>query len=270
MTTSSTTIGIIGGGGWLGRAFGRAMLESTFADPRNLILSSRSGHCPGYEAWPDVRLTSDNRQLAVEADVIILSVRPEDFDAIGIDASGKLVISFMAGVRADTIARNTRTQRVVRAMPNAAAEIGRSYTPWFSPAQATADDRTFAQSLLETCGEADEMPEETDIDYMSGLTGSGPAFPALMAEAMIGHAVTRGIPAPIARRAVKAVIAGASQLLAREDADATALVDTFMSYKGTTAAALAAMQENGIEAAIHAGLDAAETRALDMSSRGKG
>lgn len=267
---SKSAIGIIGGGGWLGQAFGRAMLVKEFVEPSSLLVSSRSGHCPGYDEWPEVRMTSDNRQLGAEADAIVLSVRPEDFDAVEVDAQDKLVISFMAGVPAEAIVRRMNTRRVVRAMPNAAAEIGRSYTPWFSLEKVAPNERAWVQSMFETCGKADEVSRESDIDYMTGLSGSGPAFPALVAQAMIAHATDRGLSPSIAVRAVKSVIAGASQLLDGDDVDVAALVETFIAYNGTTAAALSAMRTAGIERAIHAGLDAAEARATSMSAPRKG
>ncbi|MDI7861837.1 NAD(P)-binding domain-containing protein [Rhizobiaceae bacterium n13] len=268
--SGTDVIGIIGGGGWLGRALGRAMLRQTFVDPRALVVSSRSGHCSGYEEWPQVRMFRDNRALAAQADVVVLSVRPEDFDAIDIQAPGKLVISLMAGVPANLISQRTKSRRVVRAMPNAAAEIGRSYTPWFSLVEASAKERTFVQSMFETCGQADEVPQESDIDYMTGLTGSGPALPALVSQAMINHAIARGLAPSVARRAVKSVVAGASQLLAADDVDIPSVIDTFLAYDGTTAAALAAMQRSGLEPAIHAGLEAAEARAMSMSAERNG
>lgn len=268
--SAQQTIGIIGGAGWMGRALGLAMLRRGFVEPGALVVSSRSGHCSGYERWPEVRMIRDNQELTALAGVIVLSVRPEDFASVDIDATGKLVISLMAGVPAAVVSQRTNSHRVVRAMPNAAAEIGRSYTPWFSLVEASANERTFVRSMFETCGEVDEVAEESAIDYMTGLTGSGPAFPALVADAMISHAVARGISPAVAQRAVRSVIAGASQLLARDGIDAASLVDDFVSYDGATAAAIVAMRRGGIETAIHAGLEAAESRVMSMSAERNG
>lgn len=259
------TIGIIGGAGWMGRAIARSMLEAGFVDPSGLVLSSRSHDAEGLAGWPGIAWLSDNRELVARSDVIILSVRPAQFSAVDIDAAGKLVISVMAGVPVAALAARTGAARIVRAMPNAAAEIGKSYTPWFASDGAGAADKELVGQLFDTCGTTDEVFSEADIDYLTGLTGSGPAFPALLADAMLGHALERGLTAKVAKRAVEAVVAGASQLLADNNASPEETVRTFLEYRGTTAAGLQGMIEGGFVEAVRAGLDAAEAAAVGMS-----
>lgn len=214
------TVGIIGGTGWLGSAIARSMLDGGFIAASQLVLSSRAPDA-GLTDRPDVACLADNRELAARADIIILSVRPSQFPAVDIDTSGRLVISVMAGVSVATLAARTGTSRIVRAMPNATAEIGKSYTPWFAAEDASSADKVFVRQLFETCGTTDEVFREADIDYLTGLSGSGPAFPALLAKAMLEHALARGLPRDIAMRAVTGVIAGASQLLADRSPEET-------------------------------------------------
>ena len=118
---SELTVGIVGGGGWLGRSIGAALLEQGVLTTAALILSSRSGRVDGFDAWPEARLATDYSQLAQRADVIVLSVRPEQFAAVAIDAADKLVMSFMAGVPLATLIECIGSRRVIRAMPNATA-----------------------------------------------------------------------------------------------------------------------------------------------------
>jgi pyrroline-5-carboxylate reductase len=259
------TVGIVGGNGWIGRSIGRAMLKSGFIDPAALVLSSRSGLATGYSEWPGIRATSDNGELAERADVIVLAVRPDQFASIRIDASGKLVVSVMAGVSVAALRAGTNAERIVRAMPNAASQIGRSYTPWYAATAVPGDDRQLVQGLCETFGSADEVPREADIDYLTGLTGSGPAFPALLASAMLSHALAQGLAPDVARRAVTGVVAGAGQLVTEQGEPPDMIVRRFMDYRGTTAAGLRAMMDRGFQDAVHAGLSAAEAAALDMA-----
>lgn len=121
------------------------------------------------------------------------------------------------------------------------------------------------QALLGCCGLAEEVPSEDQLDYLTGLTGSSPAFPALLADAMIRDAVERGLDRDMARRAVAGAVAGASQLLG--DAEPADLVQTFIDYRGTTAAALEAMLDGGFRRLVHKGLKAAEARVGSMASR---
>lgn len=267
---SEATIGIIGGTGWLGRSIGGSMLRAGFIAPDALILSCRTILPEDISDWSDSRLTTDNQELVDRSDVVILSVRPEQFAAVDVDARGKLVISVMAGVTLQTLRERVGADRLVRSMPNAAAEIGLSYTPWHAAPEVPREDRAFVQSLFETCGKADEVGSEADIDYLTGLAGSGPAFPALLAQAMLSHALARGLPPDVARRAVEGVVIGASQWMATCGARPEELVQTFLAYQGTTAAALRTMIAGGFERAVHTGLDAAETKAAAMgTSAGK-
>ena len=182
-----------------------------------------------------------------------------------IDARGKLVISVMAAIPAQRIALQTNSERVIRSMPNGATSIRKSFTPWFATAGASTEDKALTRALFATCGDSEEVATEDDLDYCAGLTGSGAAFPALLAEAMISHAVARGLPRSFAERAVGGVIVGASQLLANKEDSARRMIQLLMAYRGTTAAALTTMIERGFTDAVHAGLEAAARKAAAMA-----
>lgn len=261
----SETIGIIGGAGWLGRSIAHSALRRGFISPARLILSGRT-QSPALAGWPEVRIASSNQELADQADMVLLSVRPEQFPGVQMKASDKLVVSVMAGVPARAIAAQTGARRVVRAMPNAAAEIESSFTPWFAVAGATSADKSLVQRLFETCGVAEEVPTESDLDYLTGFSGMGPAFPALLAQAMLDHAIARGIEEGTARRAVEGVVIGAARLLAQPNRSAGEIIEALMSYRGVTAAALEAMTAGGFVKAVHAGLSSAEKAALRLSA----
>ncbi|MER9136098.1 NAD(P)-binding domain-containing protein [Mesorhizobium sp. M0830] len=259
--SESMSIGIIGGGGWLGRAFAEAIVDAQVVAAEHLTLSYRSEE-PDF--LPNATWTRDNQELVDRSDVIIVSVRPQDWPAIDISASGKLVMSVMAGIPLDQLARRLKTDRVVRTLPNAAAEVRNSYTPWIGSQGVTADDRNVVRRILEACGAADEVKTEGDIDYMTGLTGSGPAFPALLAAAMMDDAVRRGISPDLARRSVIAVLIGAGKLIEARADNPKDIVQTFLDYRGTTAAAIEAMRAAGFEAAVADGLAAALQKSVSM------
>lgn len=189
------------------------------------------------------------------------------FRDVHLDLSGKLVLSVMAGVSCDAIAARTQASRIIRSMPNAAAAIGQSFTPWFATPAVTAVDKAQAQAFLAASGDAVEVPAEGHIDFCVGLSGSGAAFPALLAEAMIAEAVAQGIPRAFAARAAKGVVCGASQLFKGADVGETgAIVKEMIDYRGTTAAALQAMIDNGFNAAVAVGLRAALKKAVSIAS----
>lgn len=259
--SASIRLGIVGGAGWLGGAIASATLQAGIVQPRDLALSYRS-------ARPD-RLagafwTGENQALADRSDVILLSVRPQDWPALAIDARGKLVISVMAGIRLAEIGQKHATRRVVRTLPNAAAEVMRSYTPWIASTDATSEDRAFVRAILSACGLQDEVSNERDIDYLTGLTGSGPAFPALLADAMMRHAIAFGLAPEVARRAVNTVLTGTGRLLEMKDASPADTVQTFLGCRGTTASAIETMREAGFDEAVAKGLTAAFEKSIAM------
>jgi pyrroline-5-carboxylate reductase len=259
----SLRIGVIGGAGWLGGAIAGALLDAGLARPSDLSLSYRRG-VPNL--FPEAHWTKDNQELADRSDVIMVSVRPEHWPALDVDARGKLVISVMAGIRISAICDAHRTERAVRALPNAGAEVAMSYTPWAASSAVSAEDRSIVRSIFEACGVEDEVSSERDIDYLTGLSGSGPAFPALLASAMIEHATVNGLPADLAHRAVATVLKGTGRLFEKREQCPGEIVRTFVDYRGTTAAAILEMRAAGFDEAIAKGLAAAFNKSVSMGN----
>ena len=260
-TDEGLRLGIIGGNGWIGGAIARAAVGAQLLPPENLTLSCRSTP-PDW--LPDAEWTHDNQALADRSDLIVLSVRPQDWPAIAVTAPGRLVVSVMAGVTLRDIAARLGTERVIRALPNAAAEVCHSYTPWTATPQVTDADRATVQSLLGSFGSGDEVASEAEIDYMTGLSGTGPAYPALLAVALTRDAVAHGLPAEVARRSVTALLVGTGRLLEKNGEDPEDTVAAFVDHRGVTAAAIEAMREAGFDAAVSAGLAAALEKSLAL------
>lgn len=254
-------IGIIGGGGWLGHVIARAIAGAGLVLTEDLGISFRSSVPSGSPAGLQTR---DSRALAAWADVLIISVRPHDWPALEISAAGKLAISVMSSVRLGEVSSRLGTDRVVRALPNVAAEVSRSYTPWAGSSAIDQSDRRTVTDIFNSCGTCDEVESEEQIDYLTGLTGSGPAYAALLAEAMRRDAVSRGIPAEIATRASRSLIIGAGRLLEARPQSTEDVVEDFVAYRGVIAAAIEAMRAGGFERSVEEGLSAAlqKTRAL--------
>lgn len=253
----SERVGIIGGAGWLGSAIARSLVATGTVDPTRLICSYRSAAPAQPTAW---RWTDDNAELAASSDIIIISVRPQDWPSLSIEASARLVISVMAGIDTAALRDRTGAKRLACAMPNAAAEFRASYTPIFV-ASEMPDDHATVRTLFETCGAVDFVADEDQLDYFTGLSGSGPAFPALLAEAMMADAVDRGIPAEVARRAALQTLIGAGRIFEVRETMPAELVKTFLDYDGTTAAAIRRMRELGFADAVQGGLEAAYRKA---------
>lgn len=142
-------------------------------------------------------------------------------------------------------------------MPNAAAQIRRGYFPWYAAETVTEADKQLVQTLLNSCGMAQAVASEHHIDYLTALSGAGPAYPALLAQAMLTHARQNGIPGEIAHDAVMQTLVGGSLLLESLAAEPGDMVEKLIAYNGTTAKGLKVMIDGDIENTIHRGLDAA-------------
>ncbi|WP_134725592.1 pyrroline-5-carboxylate reductase family protein [Paracoccus luteus] len=257
-------VGIIGATGWLGSALGAQLLGRGMVRPSDLVLANRSGPRADYHGHADVVWASDTDDLVVASDVVVVSVRPQDWPALRLHAPGRLVVSFMAGVSLDQLA--ACGGRIVRAMPNAAAEIGRSYSPWMAGPAVTDQDRATVAWLLSAIGTEDELADERQIALMTAVPGSGAAYPALMAVALADFLRGEGVADAIAWRAAEAVVCDGGQLLQGRIADAPALVAAYLDYAGTTAAGIDAARAAGFDASIRRAMQAATDAAIRMAA----
>jgi pyrroline-5-carboxylate reductase len=254
-------VGIIGGAGWLGSAIAHSLVSSEAVDPERLICSYRSTKPAEPTGW---QWTQDNAELAAASDIIIVSVQPGDWPSLAFEAPEKLVVSVMAGITLADLQQRTGARRLARALPNAAAEVRASYTPIFMKSDMPEDAVTVC-TLFEACGSVDIVTDEDNIDYFTGMSGSGPAFPALLAEAMMGDAIDRGISSDIARRAAMQTLIGAARIFATHETSPAETVKAFVDYDGTTAAAINKMRQRGFATAVRAGLEAAYQKAQALS-----
>lgn len=260
-------LGILGGTGWLGQALGLNLLQKGLVAPGDLAILNRSGHAPGYAAWPGVHLARDMAGLQALCGPLVLSVRPEDFPVPGFAPGPRLLISFMAAIPMARLRALAPEARIVRAMPNGGATQGQSFTPWFAPDLPEAD-AALTRRLLSAIGTEARVDTEDQLDILTALSGSGPAYPALMTQALLRKALALGLPPAIAEAAVEAVVAGSAAGLAGRVTEAGAIVDSLKSYRGITAAGLEAASAAGFAAALDAALDAATDRARRMGREG--
>ena len=261
--TRHRPLGIIGARGWLGSAIVSAVLDAGIRSPDELTLSYRKS----LPASPlEAKWTQNNQSLAESVDAIVVSVRPEDFPDVKIDAPRKLVISVMAGVSIAELTAHFHTDRVIRAMPNAATSVRHSFTPWLASSGCTAADRALAAEIFQACGVAEEVENEAQLDYFAAFTGTGPAYHALLADTLRLEAIARGIPPDIALRATSALLVGSGKLVEEDAASLADIVQDFIDYDGVTAAALRAMRDTPLSQVVVNGIEAALARARTLQN----
>ena len=262
-STQDITIGVIGGLGWLGSA----LVTAALANPRlNDIRFIVSGRTAPSSVLPDsVTYTSDNQALIESSDLIVLSVRPQDWQNIALDLTSKPVISFMAGAPCNELAQRHNPSHIIRALPNGACSVKQSYTPWFCATELDATLTTLVIALLESFGYQDRYDTEDQIDVLTAISGAGPGYPALLAQALEQAAVSMGLPTDKARKAVNATIRGSGYLVDDLNQPPQDMVDLLESYQGTTAAGLSQMKQQGFIESVEAGVLAAYNKAKKFS-----
>ena len=264
MPDSSASIGIVGSGD-LGGAIAKALLNRGFVAPQRLWIANRSGRRGDFEAWPGVTVTTKRQDLVAACDLVFLAVPPDQARGLGIDASGKLVVSVMAGVTLEGLAEATGAQRIVRAMSSPAARLSLAYSPWIAAESVTAADKALVRALFEACGETDEVFDEGQIDVFTAITGPVPGFVAFFAEAMADYARRNGVEARVADRAIRQLFYASGKILKEAKEAPGDQVQAMIDYDGTTAAGLTAMRESELSELIHAGLDAARDKARTIA-----
>ena len=202
------------------------------------------------------------------ASLVVWAVKPQTFrDAAAqsrAHTQGALHLSVAAGIRSDTIANWLGTERVVRAMPNTPALIGQGITALFARSAASAADRLEVEQVVQTTGKFLWLEQETQLDAVTALSGSGPAYVFYFIEAMIQAGTEMGLSPEQARQLAVGTFVGASALAKEATEPLEVLRERVTSKGGTTHAALMSMEQGGIKAAFVQAIYAARQRAKDM------
>ena len=198
------------------------------------------------------------------AEIVVWAVKPQAFEAAARPCDGKvagaLQISVMAGVRSDAIVAATGSERVVRAMPNTPALIGQGIAGLYARPAVTEDDRADATALLGPTGELLWLGEESQLDAVTALSGSGPAYVFLVLEALLDAGKQMGLPPPVARRLAEQTLAGSAALAAASPEPPAELRRHVTSPGGTTEAAIAVLETRAVREAFVAAVLAARAK----------
>ena len=202
------------------------------------------------------------------ADMVVWAVKPQTFKEAALQTviHGQLALhlSVAAGIRSDSIAQWLGTQRVVRSMPNTPALVGKGMTALFARDAVTADDKLAVERVIATTGEYLWVKEETHLDAVTALSGSGPAYVFYFMEAMVEAGVGMGLSAAQAHQLAVATFVGSSAL-AEASSDAPEVLRARVTSKGgTTYAALTSMEQNQVKPLFMQAMQAARHRAQEL------
>lgn len=177
-----------------------------------------------------------------------------------------VVVSVAAGKTLAFLESHLGASGMVRAMPNTPAMIGRGVTGAYANARVTPEQRQQVQALLKVSGPVEWVSSESDIDAVTALSGSGPAYVFYLVECMAEAGRKAGLPADLAMRLARETVSGAGELLHRSPDDASRLRSNVTSPGGTTAAALSVlMAEDGMQPLFDRAIEAARRRAGELA-----
>ena len=202
------------------------------------------------------------------ASLVVWAVKPQTFKDAAAQArahvQGALHLSVAAGIRSDSIAQWLGTQRIVRSMPNTPALVGKGMTALFARSAVGSDDKQRVEQVIATTGESLWVEQEAQLDAVTALSGSGPAYVFYFLEAMTKAGAEMGLSAEQARRLAVGTFAGASEL-ARASSDPLELLRERVTSKGgTTYAALMSLEGDQVKASFVKALHAACKRAEEL------
>ena len=269
------SIGFVGGGN---------MAEALI---RGLV---RGGHVPAERVWASgprverlkelegaygIRTSGDNREVARQSQILVLSVKPQILDRVLLEIAdavlpGALVISLAAGVSTAAIERRLSSgARVIRSMPNTPAVVGAGATAIAAGSHAETGDLEQARFVFDAVG-ITVVLEETQLDAVTGLSGSGPAYIFLILEALADAGVKVGLSRRTAQKLAAQTVMGSAKLLLETDGHPGQLKDMVTSPGGTAIAGLHTLEQGGLRTTLINAVEAATVRSRELGRGGSG
>ncbi|MCM2253719.1 MAG: pyrroline-5-carboxylate reductase [Ramlibacter sp.] len=206
--------------------------------------------------------------VLARAGLVVWAVKPQTFREaaaqVGAHTRSALHLSVAAGIRSDSIARWLGSERIVRAMPNTPALIGKGIAALYARAGVSAQDKARVEDVMATTGESLWVQDEAQLDAVTALSGSGPAYVFFFLEAMTQAGAEMGLPREQAYRLAVATFGGAAELARASEEPPQVLRERVTSKGGTTYAAISSMEQDRVQALFAKALHAARQRAREL------
>jgi pyrroline-5-carboxylate reductase len=265
------SLAFIGGGAMAG-AMIEGLLNSHVVDPKWIRASDpHEERAKELEARYSVATTTDNLAAARDADIVILSVKPQMLRFVFRDLCGKLrkdalVLSIIAGARVESITNGLKHGSVVRSMPNTPAQVAEGMTVWTSNAAVTKVQRSQAQAILRAFGKELYVADEAFLDMATAISGSGPSYVFLFMEALIDAAVHLGFSREDARTLVTQTVRGSAIYAESSPSHPAEMRNLVTSPGGTSAHALYQLEKGGFRTLLSKAVWAAFQRSVSLSA----
>jgi pyrroline-5-carboxylate reductase len=267
MTSSSQHIAFIGGGNMASAIIGGLIRQGMKPEQITVVEPFAETAAKLQKDFGITALPAAGPNLA-RAQLVVWAVKPQIFNEATVPVMphtrGALHLSVAAGIRTDSICRWVGTDRVVRCMPNTPALVGQGITGLFPCPSVTPTDKALVEQVIGTTGQYLWVQEESHLDAVTALSGSGPAYVFYFLEAMTEAGAGMGLSAKQSYQLAVATFSGTASLAAASAESPELLRQRVTSKGGTTYAAITAMDDAGIKASFITAMQAAEQRAREL------
>jgi pyrroline-5-carboxylate reductase len=257
------------GPGVMAEAMIAGLLNQKLAKPENITASGpRAERGAELHRKHGIRASTDNAAAVHEADVVLLSVKPQRLSEVMKGLKGirpeALVLSIIAGASLRKLGAGLKHKAIVRSMPNTPGQIGQGITVWTASREVTDAHKEMTRAVLGALGEEVYVEDEAYLDMATALSGTGPAYVFLFTEALIDAGVHMGFPRRIAEQLVLQTLKGSASFYEYAGRHPATLRNQVTSPGGTSAEALYYLEKAGFRTAISRAVWAAYQRSLEL------
>ena len=258
------------GGGNMGEAILAAILAKGLISKETTSVSDVSESRRQYLGQKyGVTVVGDNRQVVSKGDIVVLAIKPQQLAEVMAELNSQLkpsqlVLSIIAGARISTLRRGLSHNHIVRVMPNTPAQIGKGMSAWTATKEVTKQQKEWAGAILGAMGKEIYVDDEKYIDMATAVSGSGPAYVFLFAEALVDAATHIGLSYDIAQELVLQTILGSTQFMQQSGKLPSELRRMVTSPGGTTAEALAQFEKGQFAELVKQAVIAAYNKAKKL------
>lgn len=262
----SFVLGAIGGG-FMAKAIIEGAVKSGFLSPREIVVSEPDGEKREYFSRLGIDAVADNRMVADVSDYLLLSVKPQNYSAVASeikDANVSVIISIMAGKTKQSIGRALGGfDRIARVMPNLPSSIGMGASG-VSAENLSSEAHRFVVGLFSSVGKVTEVTE-SQMNAVTGISGSGPAYVFLFLKALVSAGIAQGLSEDQARSLAVQTLKGGAEMADSSPCGFSDLIAAVSSKGGTTVAALEQFSRCGFEKCVRQSVAAAVRRAEELA-----
>ena len=271
MSKNTCTIGFIGAGKMVSAIVRSLLREGTFSPNSLSCCSANDGTSEKLAETTAInRFESVDDMLPTCPTVLVLGCKPQQLGelppSVAEQSSNCLILSIMAGITLPRLSKVfPKARNIVRSMPNTPGQIGHGVTGFIFSKSPSEEDRKWIEAVLSSLGSAYELKEEADIDRVTAISGSGPAYLFEFTSALEEAGRSIGLSGDLAKKLALGTMAGAARLMESSEFTPKELRDQVTSPNGTTQAALESFSEDDLRSIVRHAVEAARTRSVELS-----